>query len=183
MAVDADGPIDWGGFYLHNRRALFVYALSLSGSVDGAHDLLQEVFTRLVAERAKPINTLGYALRCLRNLAIDKRRRRRTDISLDALSTAAFLADARTTAADEVPTIVRETLAALPESQREPIVLRIFAGLTIEQAAEVLGRPFGTVASAYSRGLAELRRRLSGVIDDDGPGTRTPARQPARPGA
>jgi RNA polymerase sigma factor (sigma-70 family) len=183
MAVDADGPIDWGGFYLQNRRALFVYALSLAGSVDGAHDLLQEIFARLIADRAAPSNALAYALRCLRNLSIDRRRGRRGDVSLDGLTTAAFLADARTAVADEISTIVRETLAALPDSQREPIVLRIFAGLTIEQAADVLARPFGTVASAYSRGLAELRRRLSGVLDDDGPGTRTPARQPARPGA
>ena len=182
-ATDAHGPIDWGEFYLQNRRALFVYALSLAGSADAAHDLLQEVFTRLLADRAAPNMALAYVLRCVRNLAIDRRRTRRPASPLDAISTDAFLADPPQAESDELFATVRATLAALPESQREPIVLRVFAGLTIDQAAQVLDRPFGTVASAYSRGLAELRRRLNGVLEYDGHRNRKTARQVAGPNA
>jgi RNA polymerase sigma-70 factor (ECF subfamily) len=183
MAERPNEAIDWGAFYLRHRRALFVYALSLAGSTDAAHDLLQEVFARLLAERAAPNVALAYALRCVRNLAIDRRRARRTTTPLDAVTTTEFLADARPEESQGLADSVRAALAALPDSQREPIVLRVFAGLTIEQAADVLGRPFGTVASAYSRGLAALRQRLTGVLEDDRRGARTDARQLAHPGA
>lgn len=183
MPASPEGPIDWGGFYLENRQALFLYAFSLAGSIDAAHDLLQEVFARLLAEQVRPSATLGYVLRCVRNLAVDRFRTRRPTVSLDAACTTAFLAEPTSDETDGVSARLRAALAALPDGQREPIVLRIFAGLSIEKAAEVLGRPFGTVASAYSRGLNELRNKLAGVRDDDRPGTRTSARQVARPGA
>src|SRR5262245_42608036 len=117
---DARGPIDWGEFYLRNRRALFVYALSLAGSTDAAHDLLQEVFARLLAERAVPQVALAYVLRCVRNLAIDRRRAYRPGVALDSISSTAFLADRlQGVRDDELSATIRESLAALPDNQRE----------------------------------------------------------------
>ncbi len=59
--------------------------------------------------------------------------------------------DESETAAD-----VQAALAALPVDQRAAIVLVDLAGWPVEQAADVLGVPVGTVKSRCSRGRARL---------------------------
>jgi DNA-directed RNA polymerase specialized sigma24 family protein len=54
-------------------------------------------------------------------------------------------------------------LGELPLERRLPIVLRHWLGLSVEETAELLGVPVGTVASRVSRGLADLRERLEVV--------------------
>lgn len=65
--------------------------------------------------------------------------------------------DAETRLAD------REALAlldALPEDQRNVMVLRIIADLTVEQIAEVLGKRPGAVKALQRRALERLRRQF-----------------------
>ena len=56
-----------------------------------------------------------------------------------------------------------EALKGLPPRQREVIVMRFFADLTIPEAAAAIGSSEGTVKSHASRALATLRELL---IDD-----------------
>jgi RNA polymerase sigma-70 factor (ECF subfamily) len=53
-----------------------------------------------------------------------------------------------------------DALGALPWAQRAGVVLRHVVGLTIEETAEALDRPAGTVKSDVHRGLARLRTLL-----------------------
>jgi RNA polymerase sigma-70 factor (ECF subfamily) len=53
-----------------------------------------------------------------------------------------------------------DALTALPEPQREVVVLKHLRGWTLQQIAEHLGRTIPSVASLLRRGLEELRRRL-----------------------
>jgi RNA polymerase sigma factor (sigma-70 family) len=52
-------------------------------------------------------------------------------------------------------------LDLLTDTQREVLVLRIVADLTIEEVAAVTGRPPGAVKALQHRGLATLRRILA----------------------
>jgi RNA polymerase sigma factor (sigma-70 family) len=54
----------------------------------------------------------------------------------------------------------RSLLDALPDRQRDVMVLRIIADLTIEQVALVLGKPPGAVKALQRRALENLRRRV-----------------------
>ncbi|MDO8121924.1 RNA polymerase sigma factor [Isoptericola sp. b490] len=54
-----------------------------------------------------------------------------------------------------------ELLGLLTESQREVLLLRILADLSLEEVAAVVGRPVGAVKSLQHRGLAALRRILA----------------------
>jgi len=49
----------------------------------------------------------------------------------------------------------------LPEDQRNVMVLRIVADLTVEQVAQVLGKRPGAVKALQRRALDSLRRKLS----------------------
>jgi RNA polymerase sigma-70 factor (ECF subfamily) len=54
-----------------------------------------------------------------------------------------------------------DALAALPEPQREVVVLKHLRGWTLQRIGDHLGRTVPAVASLLRRGLEELRRRLS----------------------
>ena len=56
---------------------------------------------------------------------------------------------------------VREMLAALAPDQRDVLLLRIVADLTVDHAAEALGKTPGAVKALQRRGLAALRREIS----------------------
>ena len=52
---------------------------------------------------------------------------------------------------------VRDALGSLTRRQRAVLVLRVFDDLSEAQVAHLLGCPLGTVKSAMSRALAQLR--------------------------
>lgn len=64
--------------------------------------------------------------------------------------------------------VLRAALAELPARQRAVLVLRFWEDLSVEQVAEVLDAPVGTVKSQTARGLAALRRRLDRVPNGTG---------------
>ncbi|WP_406695076.1 RNA polymerase sigma factor [Singulisphaera sp. Ch08] len=61
----------------------------------------------------------------------------------------------------DVPPLLHDELARLPERLRAPIVLCYFQGLTHEMAAEQLRCPVGTVRSRMARARLLLRDRLT----------------------
>ncbi len=54
-----------------------------------------------------------------------------------------------------------EAVAALPEGQREAVVLYYWQGCSLAEIAEHLGRSVSAVAGLLQRGLRQLRQRLS----------------------
>ncbi len=56
---------------------------------------------------------------------------------------------------------VRELLGRLAPDQRDVLLLRILADLSVEQAARALGKTPGAVKALQRRGLAALRREIS----------------------
>ena len=56
---------------------------------------------------------------------------------------------------------LHEALAQLDEDQRRVLALRFYADLQLDEIAEVLGVPLGTVKSRLHRGLGTLRGLLS----------------------
>lgn len=63
--------------------------------------------------------------------------------------------------------VVRTSIASLPEHERQVIVMGYALDLSQSQIAERLEWPIGTVKSRTRRALAQLRSQLSGVQDVD----------------
>ncbi|WP_407939618.1 RNA polymerase sigma factor [Motilibacter aurantiacus] len=57
---------------------------------------------------------------------------------------------------------VRDALAVLPRTQREALVLHYFADLSVQQIADMLDVPTGTVKARLARG----RRALTPLLTD-----------------
>lgn len=151
------------------------FARALSGSADRADDLVQSACERALRAQARfvPGTRLdAWMFRIIRNLWIDGLRAEdggaRRVLPLEqaaAVPAAAGPADAETRLALED---VRRAMAALPEQQREIIVLVCVEGLSYREAAEVLDVPIGTVMSR----LARARLALAAAIDPGAAGER-----------
>ena len=139
-------------------------AYLLTGDRDLAEDLLQAVLVRVVQRwhvaRDAPH---AYAHRVLVNLLHDRRRslrRRVTEAPLDAFD------ERRAQAIDGSDALVdRLALASavqrLPARQREVVVLRFFADLSVAETAAAIAASEGTVKTHTSRALNALRAALS----------------------
>jgi RNA polymerase sigma-70 factor (ECF subfamily) len=57
---------------------------------------------------------------------------------------------------------VQALLGELTPDQRQVLALRVIADLSLEQAAEAVGKPVGAVKALQHRALETLRRKIAG---------------------
>jgi RNA polymerase sigma-70 factor (ECF subfamily) len=158
--MDREGLASIKEFYDAHAQALFTYALALTRCPSTAEDVVHEAVCRILGRSALPSELRPYAFRCVRNAAIDARRRQRPSEPLGIFDLEqADLTFDRTLCAQ-----VEELLLDLPADEMETIVLRIYDGLTFREIAEVKRAPANTVASWFRRGVGKLRRKVGGDV-------------------
>ncbi len=148
--------------YRDHRQGLFSLALSITRRPDLAEDAVQDAFVRLWRSAIRPKgDQVAYVFASVRNAALELARRRR---DTDGVPLSLFdreQADPASAAIDaEQRQIVRRVVDALPSEQREAVVMRIYAGLTFRQIAEVVGEPLPTIASRYRRALQRIKETI-----------------------
>jgi RNA polymerase sigma-70 factor (sigma-E family) len=149
-----------------HRRLVGLLALYV-GDRAVAEELAQETLVR-VCERWPQVRTMsspsGWASRVALNLASSRWRRagaeRRAHIRHGAPTDAVHDVDTAATLA------VRSAVAALPPRQKQALVLRYYADLSIAEVADAMRCPVGTVKSLLSRATATLRDE-AGLTDAD----------------
>jgi RNA polymerase sigma-70 factor (ECF subfamily) len=162
-------------------------AFRLLGSEEEARDAAQEAF--LKAYRGLPsfkreARFSSWLYQIAVNLCRDRLRRRkgRRLVSLDALEEVGPVLAAREPAAHDLAEeidlrrAVRRAIGALPEEQREVVILKEYQGLTFLEIAQALELPVSTVKTRLYRGLGQLRLQLQ----NDGIREATPVPAPAR---
>jgi RNA polymerase sigma-70 factor, ECF subfamily len=144
----------------------------LIGNHDEARDLSQEAFLkayRALGTFKKEARFSSWLYQIALNATRDRlrRRRRHTDLSLDDIEDRpeTALRDAGPTAldlieSDDLSRAVAAAMAALPDEQREVVILKEYEGLTFPEIAEALDVPLSTVKTRLYRGLVQLRVRL-----------------------
>jgi RNA polymerase sigma-70 factor, ECF subfamily len=151
--------------YREHRQGLFTLALSITRRADAAEDAVQAAFVRLFRSPARPGgDATAYVFAAVRNAALDTLRRG-NGASVPAASIfngqAADHRDPASAAIGrETHEAVRRAIESLPDSARQTVVLKLYAGLTFDQIAQTLGEPMGTVTSRYRRALDKLREQL-----------------------
>lgn len=161
-------------FYREHRQGLFTYALSIVGCPQTAEDAIQNAFARLhrgssLADELKHQKMVPYVFRCVRNCAIDLQRKRRREKRLKESLFEQAQGSSSDSSADSMLTqeradILRAAIDGLAEAEREVVVLKVFAGLTFEQAGEMAETSPKTMATRYRRALVKLENQLKGQL-------------------
>ena len=152
--------------------SLRAFAISLSGNVDRADDLVQETILRALANihSFQPgTNLPAWLFTILRNLFRSEYRKRRREVE-DADGS---FAQTLKSNPDQLGRIefqeFRDALSQLPQDQREALILVGASGFSYEEAADICECAVGTIKSRVNRARNRLAKLLSiDNIDDFG---------------
>ena len=150
--------------YDEHHLHLFRFAWRLTGSVADAQDIVQECFLALLRpecsfdERRTSVRT--YLLGIVRNQA-SRRFRRREDSLVEAERGSDSQSPEMAALQSEMENRVARAVLALPETQREILILAHYEQLPVAEIAEVVGINVGAVKSRLQRARASLRETLA----------------------
>ena len=158
---------------------IYSTALHLTGNVDDAADLAQDVFERVFRNlhRYEPGTFDGWLYRITRNLFLDRVRRKAT-VRMEPLPDEEWKVPASTDPgpADVIERATLEArletaLASLSPDFRLAVVLCDIEGLTYDEIVAATGWPLGTVRSRIHRGRKTIRDYLAAhpEMDADAP--------------
>lgn len=136
--------------------------------VDDPEGLTSEVFLQLlprlaaVTGGAEGLRRLAFTI--ARARAVDELRIRARSVTLvryDPETDTRAVASAEDAAEASLSLArVRAVLDRLPDDQRDVLILRVVADLTVEQVAAVIGRSPGAVKQLQRRGMVAVRRAV-----------------------
>jgi len=153
--------------------SLRAFAISLSGNVDRADDLVQETLLRAMAniDSFQPgTNMSAWLFTILRNLFRSEYRKRRREVE-DADGSYAESLKSQPEQHGRVEfEEFRTALAKLPPDQREALLLVGASGFSYEEAAAICECAVGTIKSRVNRARTRLAELLAiDSADDFGP--------------
>jgi RNA polymerase sigma-70 factor, ECF subfamily len=155
-----------------NRRALYGYIAGMCRDRHDADEVFQDVWKRVIekVDRYRDRNFRGWLMRIAHNLVIDRARRRRPDVSLDAVGGSGFalgetVADGRpepwaALAWADVRADVARAVAGLPAEQREVFLMRAVSEMPFKDIARVQRVSINTALARMQYALAKLREAL-----------------------
>jgi RNA polymerase sigma-70 factor (ECF subfamily) len=146
--------------------ALRGFARGLCGNRDLADDLAQDALAKAWAAQASYMpgtHFRAWLFRILRNHYFSLGRRAHRFAPWDEALADRVLVTAATQGSGIDLEDVQRGLATLPDEQREALLLVSASGLSVEEAANVMGCAVGTVKSRVSRGRAALNVYMNGA--------------------
>ncbi|MCL1632132.1 RNA polymerase sigma factor SigW [Sporolactobacillus sp. CPB3-1] len=157
------------------KNSVFGICLRMVGNTQEAEDLSQEAFIRAYKhidqyDHERKFST--WLFRIATNLSIDFLRRRKNNVSLDAvvpgtegLSLNTILPDEGEKPDDrivrkETEEMVQMEIKKLPEKYRLAIILKYIEDLSLKEISEIMDIPVGTVKTRIHRGREMLRKNM-----------------------
>jgi RNA polymerase sigma-70 factor (ECF subfamily) len=159
-------------------RKVFNVAYKFVGKHDQAEDLTQDIFLKIFKSLDtfdRRANFQTWLISVSRNLCIDhyrsvRKERETIDRGVDAADLSPAAPEPGPIAAleqrDRV-VLLRQAMAALPETLRTAVLLRDIQELSYQEIADKLRLPEGTVKSRINRGRTELARQIRKLRGDD----------------
>ncbi len=146
----------------------FALAVQLLRNREDAADAVQDSLHAALSKRRmfdrRRGELRGWFLKIVRNRCLDLLRKRKRQpsqpVQWSELAAPSTQQPDAAVEKQEMVNLLRNELMALPQDQREIILLRDYHDLSYAQVAEVLSIPVGTVMSRLHRARSELRRRM-----------------------
>jgi len=135
------------------------------------HDAL-EVFQQTVLEIIESIHQLRnpsyfstWAIRICINVSLKEIRKSKKIVAMDSLSIPEVINENNDSMEEKLD--LATVLYELDDKYRSVLVLRFYHDFTVNQIADILGCPEGTVKTNLHRGLALLKTKMKGVYMDE----------------
>lgn len=166
----------FASLYHQYKSTLLGFLIRILDNTPEAEDVLQEVFVHVWQRAADFDETRGRVFTWLatmaRSRAIDRLRAKGTRERKEAESSHVRPKDVASAVDDtlrmEQREILLNALDAIPDEQRDALLLAYFDGLSQSEIAERTGDPLGTVKTRTRDGLSKLRdllsKRLKGIF-------------------
>ena len=149
--------------YIRYKDNVYGYVLSFVRDPHEAEDVTQHVFLKLMSVIGKyqprEVPFTSWLLRVARNVSLDHMRRRRAVPCEEVHEPTREHDDA----GRDRRWGIEQALAALPEEQREVVILRHLVGLTPGEIAERMGRTEASIHGLHHRARRALKRELADV--------------------
>lgn len=159
----ADAASGVTALYQAHAVGLIRLAIVMLGERTAAEDVVQDAFFGLYRHwdgLTDPANALSYARSAVLNRCRSVLRRRGSSPGrLEDVALASESAEAAALVGEEHQEVLT-AIRALPDRQREALVLRYYLDMSEEETARAMGISRGTVKSTTSRAVAALARRL-----------------------
>lgn len=158
-----------GHLFDRHYRSMFRYFFARVGQRQQAEDLAGELFTRMVHSLPtfKPTGVpfRAWLFRIAYNLTMDHFRVA-NGVAVTSLESVTLLAQAEHGPVHQVEQrltseTLQEALETLVPEQRQVIILRFLAGLSLQETADVIERSLPAVKAMQHRGLKTMRAALA----------------------
>ena len=160
----------WEAFVRRFQARIYGLAYHYLRDSEEARDLAQEIFVQVYRKLdtfRENENFVPWMLRVGRNLCIDRLRRIKARPPAEdvTLGEGVEIADTGATPEDSAETegcrrLVYRALDGMSEKYREVILLKDIQGLKLDEIAELLHEPVGTIKSRSNRARHELASRV-----------------------
>jgi RNA polymerase sigma-70 factor (ECF subfamily) len=169
----------WEALVRTYQSSVYAVTRHYLGDPEEARDVAQDVFVRLY-ERLDSFSGgdtfKAWLMQMARNASIDRLRRIKarppaSDVSAEDAMLAGDDDPERNAATEARERLLRQAVAQLGDKHREVLLLKEIHGLKIEEVAQLLGLPVGTVKSRSNRARLELAQLLLTLDPSLGAGT------------
>lgn len=169
----------WEALVRAHQSSVYAVTRHYLRDAEEARDVAQDIFVRLY-ERLDSFaggdTFKAWLLRMARNACIDRLRRLKarppaTDVPVENVTLASDDDPERNAEGEARDRLLRRAVAELSEKNREVLLLKEIQGLKLEEVANLLGLPLGTVKSRSSRARLELASTLRRLDPSFGAGT------------
>ena len=158
----------WEALVREFQGRVYAVACHYMRDAEEARDVAQEIFVRIY-QRLNSFHAdqafLPWMLRLSRNICIDTLRRRKarpraTEDVFDETVRVASTAPREASAAHSARDLLHRAMDRMSDSDREILLLREIQGLKVEEIANLLDIPIGTVKSRCNRARLDLATRV-----------------------
>lgn len=152
--------------YQRHSQRIYQYCRRICGSDEMASDVLQETYLKLLnaaQNKQEMTNVAGFLIRIARNHCLDIRKKQSQNVTFENIEIPSYDISLESR---ELKHLLVIALDALPEDQKEAIVLQAYSGMSYQEISETTNVPITTVRNWVVRGKKKLREILAPYIKE-----------------
>lgn len=157
-------------FYSRYSQYVWAFCLKIIGNTDEASDVFQDSFTKfynIASEGRITSNPKAYLLSIVRTTCFNYKRDHKKFVIIDDLNAIPDTFSTQNTYLDnEQSEIIKQAIDALPQDQKEVMVLRLYQGCSYSEIADIIGEPLSIVKNRLYRAREKVKADLARYLDD-----------------